>query len=302
MQFEEYVAARRTRLVEHARELGLADDAATALVDRVLARERRTIERSDDPDPEVREALQDAALGRPRARSSRVRPITGAALVALAVLAALVVVRQVGVEPTPTPRVPQTFALDDAAATAVLEEAGYRVESRDVVRCETPRQVIASEPAPGAEIADGATVILSVAQPPGLSCRPGTGFREEVWQFLRWAAGLGPAPALVAEPTVVVIDDAGTRTASLDPTELSPLRAAVTAVASTPSGFPELTVRNGVTEPPCGTTPPAGYDDLLTLRFDLDSTADGTDPCPLTGYLMSDNGLLATVVLVVPAN
>ena len=315
MDHEQYVVARRTRLVELAVELGASPDDAPDLVDRVLDEQRRAIARSEDPDPLVREAVSVAVLGGPP--PGRPRPV---ALVAVLVLAAIVaavavvVVRQVDVAPEPTPRVPTTFALEADQAVATLEDAGYRAELRDVVRCETPDQVLGTDPAAGQEAPGDSTVTVLVARPPGLSCPDGVGFRTMVWQVLRWVGGVGPAPRLGDGAGLVIIDDTGTTTARLtdDGLEqlasaggaLEPLREAVTEPAPTPDGFPELIVRNAVVEPPCGATPPDGYDDLLSVRFDLDTSPAGDDACPLTGYLVPDGagGRLQTLVLLVPGS
>lgn len=311
MEFEQYVVARRSRLVEHAVSLGADQDAADALVDRLLQEQRHTIERADDPDPEVREALEDLVEGRrPRRRSSPLA-IAAVCLVVAAVVGG-VVLRVVTLDPPEVPRVPSTFTLDVARAAPVLTAAGYEVATREIDLCETSGQVVRTEPPPGTEAEEGSTVTLVTARTPGLSCPPGADFRATVWAVLRWVGGLDEAPDLVERPTVIVIDEDGTATEQLDREQLvravrdggllAPLREVVTAVAPTDTGFPELRVRNAVLEPPCGATPPPGYDGLLTVRFDLDSTTGATDPCPLTGYLMSSGDRLDTIVLVVPTN
>ena len=312
MEFEEYVVARRTRLVEQAVGLGVAPEAAPGLVDQVLDQERRAIARSEDPDPHVQQALRVTVLG--DLRAPRRRRATVAALVALVALVALGVVgvlRQVDLEPPPVARVPTTYTLEADGAEALLSEAGYVVETREVERCETPDQVIGTEPGPGVRAPAGSTVVLLVARPPGLSCPGGEGFRATVWQLLRWVGGFGDPPALVERPTVVRIDASGTtttRATSVDDLTdrigagelLGPLRDAVAAVAPTASGFPDLRVRNAEISVPCAGTPPPGYDELLSVRFDLDLSATGSDPCPLTGYLLTEGELIATIVLLVP--
>ena len=57
MDFDQYVAARYGRLVEHAVLLGCAEGEAGAYVDQVLLEQRKRIRRADDPDPLVREAV-----------------------------------------------------------------------------------------------------------------------------------------------------------------------------------------------------------------------------------------------------
>lgn len=305
MEFEQYVVARRLRLLELAVELGVSEDGAAAVVDEVLAEQRRAIARADDPDPAVREALREAVIGRPR--RSIAAPL---AATALALLVAGVVLIFASPDPAPTPTVPSTYALDVTGATTALTDAGFVVATRDVLRCETADQVVATEPIAGTAATEGSTVTVTVARTPGLSCPGGYGFRAAVWEFLRWVRGAGPPPAFVDAPTVVLIDETGPRTLTLERDDLLArvdqeellveLRDAVTSVAPTPSGFPELTVRNGDPRPPCGAEPPPGYDNFLTVRFDLDMSAIGIDGCPLTGYLIYERDRIGSVVLLLP--
>ena len=51
MDFDQYVVARRGRLVEHAVLLGCAEDQAGTYVDQVLLEQRKRIRRAEDPDP-----------------------------------------------------------------------------------------------------------------------------------------------------------------------------------------------------------------------------------------------------------
>ena len=308
MELDQYVVARRSRLVEHAVELGAAPDGAAALVDQVLAEQRRAIERAEDPDPVVREAVRAAVLGG-RPRRSVLAPLAGTVLVLVLAVAAI---RLVGLEPATTPLVPTTYTLDAASATRALTDAGYEVTRRAVELCETADLVVATEPAAGTPALEGSTVTLLVARPPGLSCPAGAGFRSQVWQFLRWVRGFAPPPRLVERPTVVVVDASGTRTTRFDRDELAAavndgaaleaLRAIVTDVPASDGAFPELTVRNGDPRPPCGAQAPAGYDNFLTIRFDLGLPTSGTDRCPLTGYLIPDGERLASVVLLLPTS
>ena len=307
MELEQYAVARRSRLIEYAIELGAAPEGAAALVDRVLGEQRRAIEQADDPDPEVREALSAAILGRPR--RSLLAPLAGTTLVLLLAFAG---VRYLGLEPAMTPLVPSTYALDVTRATAALTDAGYAVTTRTVELCETADLVIATEPAAGTPAVDGTSVTLLVAAPPGLSCPPGAGFRSQVWQFLRWVRGVGAPPPLVERPTLVTVDATGTRTVKVERSELATLvaegqllgvlRKAVTEVPAPTRELPELTVRNGIGLRPCGTTPPAGYDSLLTIRFDLVTSEDSGDSCPLIGYLIFDGNRIETIAVLAPAD
>ena len=65
MDFDQYVAARYGRLIEHAVLLGCAEGEAGTCVDRVLLEQRKRIRRADDPDPLVHEALERAISGAP---------------------------------------------------------------------------------------------------------------------------------------------------------------------------------------------------------------------------------------------
>ena len=63
MDFDQYVAARYGRLIEHAVLLGCAEGEAGTQVDQVLLAQRKRIRRAEDPDPLVREALERAIAG-----------------------------------------------------------------------------------------------------------------------------------------------------------------------------------------------------------------------------------------------
>ena len=76
MDFDQYVAARYGRLIEHAVLLGCAEGEAGTCVDRVLLEQRKRISRAEDPDPLVREALERAISGAPE-RSPPDRPPRG---------------------------------------------------------------------------------------------------------------------------------------------------------------------------------------------------------------------------------
>ena len=111
MDFQEYVAARRTRLVEHAVELGVAEAAAPGLVDTVLSDRRRRIERSADPDPDVYDALEQVVRGP--------WPHRGTALLVAASTALVLVVAGLvwwQTRPPEQVRVPSAFAFDTADA------------------------------------------------------------------------------------------------------------------------------------------------------------------------------------------
>ena len=88
MDFDQYVAARYGRLIEHAVLLGCAEGEAGTLVDQVLLAQRKRIQRAEDPDPLVQEALEQLIHGAPP-RRSRTGPVVGIALAGVAVAAAV---------------------------------------------------------------------------------------------------------------------------------------------------------------------------------------------------------------------
>ncbi len=120
MDFDQYVAARYGRLIEHAVLLGCAEGEAGTYVDRVLLEQRKRIRRTEDPDPLVHEALERAISGTPE-RSRRTGPLVavGLVVVAVAVGAALTY------RPPPRP-VPSLFALDGSQAAAAARGPGLR--------------------------------------------------------------------------------------------------------------------------------------------------------------------------------
>ena len=65
MDFDDYVAARYGRLIEHAVLLGCAEGEAGTYVDQVLLDQRKRIRKAEDPDPLVQEALERAIAGTP---------------------------------------------------------------------------------------------------------------------------------------------------------------------------------------------------------------------------------------------
>ena len=79
MRFEEYVAARYGRLIEHAVLLGCAEGEAGTYVDKVLLEQKKKIRRSGDPDPLVHAALERAINGQ-REESRSTGPFVALAL------------------------------------------------------------------------------------------------------------------------------------------------------------------------------------------------------------------------------
>src|SRR3954453_19695407 len=85
VDFEQYVAARHGRRIEHAVLPGCAEDEAGAVVDQVLMEQRKRIRKAEAPDPLVHEALEVAVHGAPP-RRGRAALLIGVGVVAIAVV------------------------------------------------------------------------------------------------------------------------------------------------------------------------------------------------------------------------
>ena len=118
VDFDQYVAARYGRLIEHAVLLGCAEGEAGTCVDQVLLEQRKRIRRAEDPDPLVREALERAIAGTPERRSPT-GPLVALGLVAVAVAVGVALTYR----PSPEP-MPSLFALDGDQAQAAARGRG----------------------------------------------------------------------------------------------------------------------------------------------------------------------------------
>ncbi len=198
MDFDQYVAARYGRLIEHAVLLGCAEGEAGTCVDRVLLEQRKQIRRADDPDPLVHEALERAIGGAP-VQSRRTGPLVaiGLVVVAVAVGAALTY------RPPPRP-VPSLFALDGSQAQRLLEEQGYDVLLRPARSCEPEGLVLESDPRAGTRVREGATVTVRTAVPSGVYCQALFLSRADAWDFVSFALG-HDAPAFADTVRVLVL-------------------------------------------------------------------------------------------------
>lgn len=303
MDFDQYVAARYGRLIEHAVLLGCAEGQAGAYVDQVLLANKKAIRRADDPDPLVREALERAIEGRPD-RRSRTGPVlaVGAVAVAVAVGAALTY------HPPPEP-LPSLFALQGTAAEQLLEGKGYDVVLRPARACEPQGLVLATEPKTGTLLQEGATVTVRTAVPSDVFCEAQYTARSDAWEFVGFA--LGGEPPLFADTVRVVTD-------SDEPVTLPRAEAAdgaawgatfdlIAEVAHratrTSTGMPTLTVSNG--EPPrewCGVIRPVAVSDRFALRVTIEPrTGEDTEHgCPLTIDLYRYDGAIDAVVVYTP--
>jgi len=277
MDWDDYVAARRARLLEHAAALGATETAAASTVDEVLARRRRAIERAEDPDPATYAAVE-AALRPQRSWRSlrRDRPRPWLLCCALAVLlVALLLALPDAV------RVPSTFALDATDGAALLDDAGLDTEVEPVASCEPHGLALGSDPAPGAEVDAGTTVRLRVAARDADDCAGGEArrLRRDAWRFLSFLRG-GTPPRLAE--TVVVVTAGGFPAVLPAAAVRDPARWAFLQDAADAASGPARGLRVSVVVPPeetCGRSLPEGATPREVLRLQL---LDTRSSCPTT--------------------
>jgi hypothetical protein len=304
MDFDDYVAARYGRLIEHAVLLGCAEGEAGTYVDQVLLDQRKQIRKAEDPDPLVHEALERAIAGTPD-RRSRTGPFVavGLAAVAIAVVVAL------SYRPPPEP-MPSLFALNGDQAETLLKDQGFEVLLRPARACEPQGLVLGSEPAVGDLVQEGATVTVRTAVPSGVSCDAQYADRSEAWRFVAFALG-GPPPEFARTVTVVVDSQdpySLDHVAAVDPDRWGGLFKRVSrvarATAPTTSGMPRLTVRGNLLPTVlCGVPKPGGTGDRRVLRLEIDSRRSGdVTGCPLTIdlYRSSTDRAIDGVVVYTP--
>ena len=302
MDFDDYVAARYGRLIEHAVLLGCAEGEAGTQVDRVLLDQRRAIRRAEDPDPVVYAAL-DRAISRTPERPGRSGPLLVLAAVGVVVAVAVVLTYR----PPPEP-MPSLFGLDAIAAEQLLEAKGYDVLVRPVRACEPQGQVLGSEPQTGQPVGRGATVTVRAAVPSDLFCNGQYPTRSDAWEFVAFALG-GAAPRF-ARSVHLVVDRGETTTFTHDQAldrerweqALSPLVEAAQQSAPTSTGMPALLVSSQV--PPrdwCGIPRPAAAGERVALRLEVDARPPNSRAgCPLTVDLYRSSGLIDAVVVYTP--
>lgn len=314
MDPREYHDARWHALLREAVDLGVPEDDAPALVQRVLDDHHRRIRRAEDPDPLVRAALRDAVHPTPQ-RSPRVWfGIAGLAAVLAVVGVAVVLTRP---DP-PLPdrlradQVPSLFGYDGDHARALLESRGMRVSVQPFQACEVYGRVVGSDPAPGTTYDAGDPVTVYTSLPADVACLTDYQQRATAWQLLDFANGRGPAPAFAAR-VFVYSGDGGSpatvldRRAARDPdgwggtdvleqlrtasrrVELvkeHPVTYAVPAIAVTPAD--EGTGRCGVPEPSV-----AGTGDAFAL---LVRSPDRTG-CPVRVEVYLDGAAIVALAL-----
>ena len=300
MDFDEYVAARYGRLIEHAVLLGCAEGEAGTYVDQVLLDQRRQIRRAEDPDPEVHEALERAIEGIPD-RRSWTGPLVAVGLVAVAVAVGVALTYRPPAEPMPS-----LFALNGEQAETLLEGQGYDVVLRPASACEPQGLVLGSEPAAGDPVQEGATVTVRTAVPSGPICDVLYADRSDAWRFVAFALG-GASPEFARTVTVVVDRQDPYRldhVAAVDRDRWAGLftrvARAARATAPTDNGMPRLTVRGNLLPTVlCGVPKPAGTGERRVLRLEIDSRPAGdVQGCPLTIdlYRSTDHAIDGVVV------
>ena len=301
MDFDQYVAARHGRLIEHAVLLGCAEDDVGAVVDQVLAEQRRRIQKAEDPDPLVHEALERSVRGAPP-RRIRTGPLVGLGLVAIAVVVGVALSYR-----PPPGSMPSLFGLTGDQAEHLLRDQGYEVVVRPASSCDPPGLVVGSDPPGGGAVEKGGTVTVRTSVLVGSECEPDYTARSAAWEFVQFALGGGPAPAF-ARTVTVVVDRQDPYTldhiAAVDPHRWGGLfgriAGAARTTAPTDNGMPRLVVRdNLVPGSLCGVPKPAGTGDRRVLRIEIDPRpADDAGSCPLTIdlYRSSDHSIDGVVV------
>jgi hypothetical protein len=301
VDFDQYVAARYGRLIEHAVLLGCAEGEAGTYVDQVLLEQRKRIRRADDPDPLVQEALERAISGTPEP-SRRTGPLVALGLVAVAVAVGVALTYR----PAPDP-LPSLFALTGDQAEQLLQDHGYDVLLRPARSCEPPGLVIDSDPPSGGPARKGSTVTVRTSVLSGSQCEPAYPRRAAAWEFVQFALGRGPAPDFATSVDVVVDGSSPVRLTGDPSAELLQQDEVTTAIAEaarettpTESGLPRLVVTTEI--PPgswCGVARSPAVGDRSAVRFEIDPGHDDSG-CPLTVDLYRTGSLIDAVVVYTP--
>ena len=214
MDFDQYVAARYGRLIEHAVLLGCAEGEAGTYVDQVLLEQRKRIRRAEDPDPLVLEALERAISGTPerpqpdraargpRAGGGRRRGRRGADLSAAA--------RADAVAVRARRRAGAGAARGPGATTWCCARRG---------RASRPGWCVGSDPPSGGPVGKGATVTVRTVGPrpaatasrPGPDAPPPGSSSGSRWAARRPVRRDGATPRLLQLPRTFVGDEVGDR-------------------------------------------------------------------------------------------
>ncbi|MBS2936872.1 PASTA domain-containing protein [Nocardioides sp. J2M5] len=324
MDVEDYRAARRTRLAELARSLGVPASEAEQVVDRVIEAQRRRIARADDPDDVVVPALREEVLGgRPR-RTSAV--IVGFAAVVLAAFAVGVVTtgderpqverpqvdRDDGTDGR-TPTVPSLLGLTADEAAAALGSAHIALRVVSVPQCNPAEQVLGSVPPMGTALTGDDVVTVIATSSPTWTCPDDAGTRDTAWAFLRYVVTGSARPDFAAGVRLFVD---GERVGVVDGTEpgalpqwRSAVRDPVVQYVARPApndlGQPIVAVTRAAGDRTTCGRPSARPSGVTAAVTRLVLTAGGDAPgagCGLTIDLFEDaRGAVAAVALATPA-
>ena len=308
MDVEDYRAARRTRLVERAVELGLPADEAGLVVDRVIAEQHRRIRRAEDPDDVVVPALRDAIL----AGRTGSRTITLVLLLAVAAIVAAVPIAYL-LRDDPAPVMPSLFGLTTGEATRALErdDIASRVVERAPVQ---PRRTGAGlRPAAGIGGRADDVVTLIATSTPEWRCPDDAAARERAWTFLRFLVSGTASPGFAQGVRLFVDGEEVTVVGGAEPATApgwqsvvrDPVLAYASRPAANPLGQPVVSISYGVPPPTtCGhpRATPAGAV-LPSTRVVLTAGGESSsDACGLTIDLF-DNvlGAISGVALYTPS-
>lgn len=257
MDVDEYRAARRTRLIELATELGVPTQESALMVDQVIEEQQRRIRRAEDPDDVVLPALRQRVLGgRRRGRSSTIVSLLALAAVVLAVPLAYVTR-----DDDRTPTVPSLlgFTADEAARTLERDDIAVRVVG--VPQCNPAGQVLGSDPPAGAAVGTDDVVTVIATSSPQWKCPADGAARARAWTFLRFLVGdsagpdFAPGVRLYVDGVGVVVVDG--RTSATAPGWRSVVRDPVLRYVSRPAlnplGQPVVSISQGIPPPTtCG--------------------------------------------------
>jgi hypothetical protein len=180
---------------------------------------------------DVDESAPITLTGLPEPRPRRWPVLAAAAAVVLAIGGGYLVSQQLGDDPQPSPVVDQTDAADrepveqehvyaddelpsllgytEQEARDLLMARGLQVRTAVSAECAPPGLVVSTSPGPGTRLTAGETVQLRI---PSLAVRGGDITSpscdqvqiERVGELIRFARGLGPAPAFPEEVSIAV--------------------------------------------------------------------------------------------------
>lgn len=257
MDIDEYRAARRTRLIELATELGVPTDESALMVDQVIEEQQRRIRRAEDPDDVVVPALRHRVLGgRRRGRSSTIIPLFALAAVVLAVPLAYV-----ARDDDRTRTVPSLLGFTAGEAARTLERDDIAVRVVGVPQCNPAGQVLGSDPPAGSAVRTDEVVTVIATSFPQWECPADGAARARAWTFLRFLVGgsalpdFAPGVRLYVDGEEVIVVDGGESATAPGWRSVvrDPVLRYVSRPAPNPLGQPVVSVSQGIPPPTtCG--------------------------------------------------